>query len=62
MNKTFIFCLFTIIPALTFAQVNLTKGVPAEVDFSVKLRNWDGFGFNYVETAQTMDYVTDPQD
>lgn len=34
----------------------------AEVDFSKKLRPWDGFGFNYVETAQTMDYDKDPQE
>lgn len=34
----------------------------AEVDFSRKLQTWDGFGFNYVETAQTMDYAKDPQD
>jgi hypothetical protein len=26
------------------------------------LRPWDGFGFNYVETAQTLNYTTDPQD
>jgi len=36
--------------------------VRAEVDFSDKLRVWDGFGFNYVETAQTMDYAKDPQE
>jgi O-glycosyl hydrolase len=33
-----------------------------EVDFSNKLRLWDGFGFNYVQTAQTMDYASDPQE
>jgi hypothetical protein len=33
-----------------------------EVDFSKKLRGWDGFGFNYVQTAQTMDYAADPQE
>jgi hypothetical protein len=36
--------------------------IRAEVDFSKKLQPWDGFGFNYVETAQTMDYTKDPQD
>ncbi len=30
--------------------------VRAEVDFSDILRPWDGFGFNYVETAHTYDY------
>jgi hypothetical protein len=34
----------------------------AEVDFSKKLQTWDGFGVNYVETAQTRDYRTKPQD
>jgi len=33
-----------------------------EVDFSKRLQPWDGFGFNYVETAQTMDYARDPQE
>ncbi len=32
------------------------------VDFGKKIRPWDGFGFNYVETAQTRDYQKDPQD
>ncbi|NMC20016.1 MAG: hypothetical protein GYA33_06295 [Thermogutta sp.] len=36
--------------------------VRAEVDFSRPLQHWDGFGFNYVETAQTRDYAQSPQD
>jgi hypothetical protein len=32
------------------------------VDFSRPLREWDGFGFNYVETAHTYDYEVHPQD
>ena len=36
--------------------------VHAKVDFAKKVLDWDGFGFNYVETAQTTDYHTDPQD
>jgi O-glycosyl hydrolase len=43
-------------------QVPEIDGIPAEVDFSKTLQDWDGFGFNYVETAQTMDYENDPQD
>ncbi len=31
-------------------------------DFTAPLRPWDGFGFNYVETAQTRDYRSAPQD
>jgi O-glycosyl hydrolase len=38
------------------------SAVQAEVDFSKKLRLWDGFGVNYVETAQTIDYSKDPQE
>lgn len=34
----------------------------AEVDFARKLRPWDGFGFNYVETAHTYDYDIFPQE
>ena len=36
--------------------------VRAEVDFTKKLREWDGFGVNYVEVAQTIDYDKDPQE
>ncbi|MBN2450974.1 MAG: hypothetical protein JXR77_11325 [Lentisphaeria bacterium] len=36
--------------------------VHAEVDFAAPLRPWDGFGVNYVETAQTTDYAADPQE
>jgi hypothetical protein len=32
------------------------------VDFSKKLRAWDGFGINYVAAAQTRDWKTWPQD
>jgi hypothetical protein len=36
--------------------------VRAEVDFTKRLREWDGFGVNYVEVAQTIDYDKDPQE
>lgn len=32
------------------------------VDFSHKIRNWDGFGFNYVQAAQTRDILNHPQE
>lgn len=32
------------------------------VDFSRTLRDWDGFGVNYVEAAQTRDYRAAPQE
>jgi len=38
------------------------SNIPAEVNFSEKLRLWDGFGVNYVETSQTFDYDEWPQD
>jgi hypothetical protein len=36
--------------------------VRAEVDFSRHVRAWDGFGVNYVEVAQSIDYTQDPQE
>lgn len=36
--------------------------IKAHVDFSHCHRTWDGFGVNYVETCQTQDYTTNPQD
>jgi O-glycosyl hydrolase len=44
------------------AQYPVFRGCPVTVDFSKTLRDWDGFGFNYVETAQTVNYSTDPKD
>jgi hypothetical protein len=46
---------------LAAQDLNFTA-VRAEVHFGKKLQPWDGFGFNYVETAQTMDYAKDPQE
>ena len=37
-------------------------GIQAGVDFSRHLRDWDGFGVNYVQVAQTRDYQADPQE
>jgi hypothetical protein len=39
-----------------------TFGIRATVDFSRHVRDWDGFGVNYVEVAQTRDYNADPQE
>ena len=36
--------------------------IPAKVNFNKTFQDWDGFGINYVETAQTPDYAADPQD
>ena len=58
-----------IIALLTFLYAATATGqaldfsvVRAEVHFNETIRDWDGFGFNYVETAQTMDYDNDPQE
>ena len=39
-----------------FAQYPVIRGAEVSVKFDQKIREWDGFGFNYVETAQTPDY------
>ena len=38
------------------------KTIPAAVDFSATLQDWDGFGFNYVETGLTRDYAKTSED
>ena len=37
-------------------------GIRATVDFGKPVRAWDGFGVNYVETAQSRDYSKDAQE
>lgn len=44
------------------AQMSSFKTIPAEIDFSNKIQDWDGFGFNYVESCQTRNYEENPQD
>jgi hypothetical protein len=39
---------------------NITKHL--QVEFDKVLRRWDGFGFNYVEVSQSIDYDKDPQE
>jgi len=34
----------------------------ARIEFDKPLQEWDGFGINYVEAAQTRDYATSPQE
>lgn len=58
----FIKLLFFFLFAGGFVHSQELKYIPAEVDFSVKLMDWDGFGFNYVETAQTRNYEDFEQD
>jgi len=44
------------------AQYEDLGTVNASVDFSNHLREWDGFGVNYVQTSHTRDYMEFPQD
>jgi hypothetical protein len=39
---------------------NITKHL--RVEFDKPVRPWDGFGFNYVEVSQSIDYDSDPQE
>ncbi|WP_297088288.1 hypothetical protein [uncultured Draconibacterium sp.] len=39
-----------------------TRQVDATIDFTQTLQEWDGFGVNYVELAQSTDYENDPQE
>lgn len=39
-----------------YSQADDFTAVRAEVNFNHTLQPWDGFGFNYVETAHTYDY------
>ena len=59
-------CTFFILILFNFffltGQIPDIKGIRSEVDFSTKLRDWDGFGFNYVETAHTYNYDEYPQE
>ena len=58
MKKTlFLFGLAAL--AVSGAEV---LGIRATVQFDKPLRTWDGFGVNYVETAQTRDYSKDAQE
>jgi hypothetical protein len=54
--------LLGVVAGATFGQAQDFTAVRAEIDFSKKVRDWDGFGVNYVEVAQAIDYSQDPQE
>jgi len=64
MKRTWRACMMALLIGLGavpgFGQEESFTAVRAEVDFSTKLRDWDGFGVNYVEVAQSLDPATDP--
>lgn len=56
MNKTFfLLAAGIVISCSAFSQALDFTAVQASVDFSSTLQEWDGFGFNYVETAHSSD-------
>jgi len=57
MKRILLFFIFiTCFVMSGLAQYPVIDYVQAEVDFSKKLRDWDGFGINYVETCQTSNF------
>lgn len=63
MKRMVLLLSLIVLMSTVVAQYNgdFTK-VRVTVDFSEPLREWDGFGFNYVEVPQTIDYKADPQE
>ena len=71
MIKTILLLIvFTLLTTLSAQQLPAPTGIHVPVfadpilaiDFDTHLRDWDGFGVNYVETAQTRDYDEWPQE
>ena len=62
INRRFLILYLTTLTTFGFAQDDNFMTTKVDIDFADKLREWDGFGFNYVETAQSIDYTTDPQE
>lgn len=54
--------LLLLISGVAYAQYKPFRGIPSGVDFSHKLQDWDGFGFNYVQTSHTFDLKEHPQE
>ncbi len=61
LNLTLVYLLLHL-PIFSYSQAKEFQAAKGEIDFTDQLRVWDGFGFNYVETAQTYDYENNPQD
>lgn len=62
MKTSITLFLFFISIHVTYGQTTPMEYIPAEINFSNKIADWDGFGFNYVEASQTRDYEMNPQD
>ncbi|MCF8225323.1 MAG: hypothetical protein K9J30_05550 [Bacteroidales bacterium] len=64
-NTVFSIFLCFFLASAGFAQnkrIPVLETMPLQIQFDHHLQEWDGFGFNYVETAQTTDYNEWPQD
>ncbi len=65
-QKTGKFILLTglsaLISIISYGQYEDLGTVKAKVDFANPLREWDGFGVNYAQTAHTKDYHDFPQE
>jgi hypothetical protein len=62
MKKTMLLFLLLLPVCAASAQAPDFSAVRTEIHFDEPIRPWDGFGFNYVETAQTLDYDQDQQE
>lgn len=55
-------CFSLLANTTSYGQYEDLSTVKAKIDFSNQLREWDGFGVNYVQTAHTRDYQDFPQE
>jgi O-glycosyl hydrolase len=62
LRITFILSIYFLNIVSLKAQYEDLSTVSASIDFSNQLREWDGFGVNYVQTAHTKDYTEFPQE
>jgi len=60
--STTVFLLWLFVCNFSRAQIVNNMVTYGEVDFSLPLRTWDGFGFNYVQACQTFDLDKHNQD
>lgn len=62
LRTMFLSLLFLSLTDCAFCQSSSKTSAYATVDFETKIRDWDGFGINYVQTSQTFDFKKNPQD
>src|SRR5688500_3591112 len=62
MTRLQVLLLVLLVASATGSAARAARAAEASVDFARRLRGWDGFGVNYVETRHTRDYREFPQD